>query len=162
MLVRNSISIKSAYFAIATIYYEMYSTTNVHSLLLSYTKVFSGLAKIKKPALGHHQGLIFTFKTVRARGDSNPRPLVPKTNALSTELRALVPSYKRKWGERRDSNPRSPGPQPGALNHSATPTMTDSTLALSSEAIVALNLPYSQGETACERSQITISKYQTS
>lgn len=26
------------------------------------------------------------------------------------------------WGERWDSNPRSPGPQPGALNHSATLT----------------------------------------
>ncbi len=27
------------------------------------------------------------------------------------------------WGGRRDSNPRSPGPQPGALDLSATPTM---------------------------------------
>ena len=38
-------------------------------------------------------------------------------------------SYRRtkrnkiEWGEWRDSNPRSPGPQPGALNLSATLTM---------------------------------------
>src|SRR4030042_4945416 len=44
---------------------------------------------------------------------------------LGSEDRCSVPlSYRRSggWGGRRDSNPRSPGPQPGALNHSATPT----------------------------------------
>ncbi len=37
-------------------------------------------------------------------------------------LKITGPSSKR--GERRDSNPRSPGPQPGALDHSATPTVS--------------------------------------
>ena len=48
-----------------------------------------------------------------ARRDSNPRHLVPKTSALSTELRAVDSGPI--WGERRDLNPRSPGPQPGVL-----------------------------------------------
>ena len=33
------------------------------------------------------------------------------------------------WGERRDSNPRSPGPQPGALTYLATLTTAAKSLA---------------------------------
>ena len=44
---------------------------------------------------------------------------VPKTDALSAELYAL-----NDWGEWRDLNPRSPGPQPGALDHWATLTIS--------------------------------------
>ena len=47
---------------------------------------------------------------------------------------SLLPGL-RLWGERRDSNPRSPGPQPGALNHSATPTMTGSSLPFKQSAL---------------------------
>jgi hypothetical protein len=43
--------------------------------------------------------------------------------------------YIKRKGERRDSNPRSPGPQPGALNHSATPTTTDSFLPFKQSAL---------------------------
>ena len=76
-----------------------------------------------------------------ARRDSNPRPSVPKTDALSTELRAHTtlpcgvqtrlagPFQGLTWGERRDSNPRSPGPQPGALTDLATLTTAAKSLA---------------------------------
>ena len=48
-------------------------------------------------------------------------------------------SYRRlKWGEWRDLNPRSPGPQPGALDHQAT-------LTTGSSDIIAKN-PYSFNE----------------
>lgn len=39
-----------------------------------------------------------------------------------SEDRCSNPLSYRRWGGRRDSNPRSPGPQPGALNLWATPT----------------------------------------
>jgi hypothetical protein len=48
----------------------------------------------------------FTFKCWRARRDSNPRPLGPQPNALSTELRAHM-TLRRDWRRGRDSNPRS-------------------------------------------------------
>lgn len=37
--------------------------------------------------------------------------------AQKTETRRSAPPYMRKWGGRRDSNPRPPGPQPGALTN---------------------------------------------
>ena len=46
----------------------------------------------------------------RARRDSNPQPLDPKSTALSVELRALII-----WGERWDLNPRPLEPQSSAL-----------------------------------------------
>ena len=36
---------------------------------------------------------------------------------------------EQSWGERRDSNPRSPGPQPGALTNLATLTTPQKSLA---------------------------------
>ena len=47
------------------------------------------------------------------------RKLNQKTSDFSEILNQV-------WGERRDSNPRSPGPQPGALNRSATLTTSHS------------------------------------
>ena len=41
-----------------------------------------------KKALGVASGGLLTLKSWRARRDSNPRPSDPKSDALSTELRA--------------------------------------------------------------------------
>ena len=46
-----------------------------------------------------------------------PDPLVRSEMLCPAELRA------HKWGERRDSNPRSSGPQPDVLTNYTTPTI---------------------------------------
>ena len=52
------------------------------------------------------RGVVSRSKCWRARRDSNPRPLGPQPNALSTELRAHM-TLRRDWRRGRDSNPRS-------------------------------------------------------
>ena len=51
---------------------------------------------------------------------SNPLSYGRKFIIRIDNLNVLTATTKK--GERRDSNPRSPGPQPGALSLSATPT----------------------------------------
>ena len=53
------------------------------------------------------------------RGDSkevSPMVIIVRKNQRNiSEYSGLVPFEAGGWGEWRDSNPRSPGPQPGAL-----------------------------------------------
>ena len=49
--------------------------------------------------------------------------------SLSLYLRKQILLKAALWGERRDSNPRSPGPQPGALTDLATLTTAAKSLA---------------------------------
>jgi hypothetical protein len=81
-------------------------------------KLSGGFEKQKSPRIFNVRGLDYLLFWCAWR-ESDSRPTVSKTDALSTELQAQVDS----WGEWRDSNPRSPGPQPGALNLSATLTI---------------------------------------
>ena len=49
------------------------------------------------------------------------------------------------WGERRDLNPRSPGPQPGALTNLATLTIIPNTQqSLNYKTVYVLNVTYRQ------------------
>src|ERR1700693_156239 len=64
-----------------------------------------------------------------ARRDSNARPLAPEANALSGLSYGRKVSWQRTWGEWRDSNPRHPDPQSGALTSCATPTAGSGSLA---------------------------------
>ena len=69
----------------------------------------------KAPATGEFvERTLFESELARLEG------FEPTT--LGSEDRCSNPLSYRRWGGRRDSNPRSPGPQPGALSLWATPT----------------------------------------
>ena len=86
--------------------YFLFSNSYIHKKTKSYTfriSLCSIYSRFSRPA---REPSSWLPRSLRARQDSNPQPLVPKTSALSVELRAhnYIISQSRWLSSRQESN----------------------------------------------------------